>query len=434
MSQYGARGRALAGQLGAEILAHYYPGRPSGHRSATTPIRVLLLTGSRGHGRKPRSSGRGGTWTIDGIAATFPANAVLTLAPTAAGGDDLDAPASRRQRPRKLYASVVSGNGHARRPSPSLPPSARLEGGPSADTYRGVPAHLSVDDGRWSSTTLGLDTYLRGVVPAEMPSSWPVEALKAQAIAARSYAGTAAPAGRVDVRRLRRHAVAGLSGRRGRERRDERVDRGDGGHGPAERHRRSRTRSSTRPAAARPRTTRTCSSRRPARSSPAPVSYLRGSSDRAPDGTSYDAASPLRDVEDGDVFPDRAIGDLRRRLQDERRDDQPRSTSRGAASPAGSSASRWSARWRRRRSPATCSERSSTPHRPRRIRSSAARCSRRHRSRSAPRTAQRSSGGKRNQCTVLAASSSFAASVTAMITRPGARASRSRICPISRFA
>jgi stage II sporulation protein D len=35
---------------------------------------------------------------------------------------------------------------------------------------------------------LPLETYLRGVVPAEMPSSWPASALKAQAIAARSYA------------------------------------------------------------------------------------------------------------------------------------------------------------------------------------------------------------------------------------------------------
>lgn len=33
-----------------------------------------------------------------------------------------------------------------------------------------------------------LEDYLKGVVPSEMPSSWAIEALKAQAIAARSYA------------------------------------------------------------------------------------------------------------------------------------------------------------------------------------------------------------------------------------------------------
>lgn len=35
---------------------------------------------------------------------------------------------------------------------------------------------------------VGLEDYIRGVVPSEMPSSWELEALKAQAIAARSYA------------------------------------------------------------------------------------------------------------------------------------------------------------------------------------------------------------------------------------------------------
>lgn len=35
---------------------------------------------------------------------------------------------------------------------------------------------------------VGLEDYIKGVVPSEMPSSWEMEALKAQAIAARSYA------------------------------------------------------------------------------------------------------------------------------------------------------------------------------------------------------------------------------------------------------
>ena len=33
-----------------------------------------------------------------------------------------------------------------------------------------------------------MDDYLRAVVPAEMPAVWPIEALRAQAVAARSYA------------------------------------------------------------------------------------------------------------------------------------------------------------------------------------------------------------------------------------------------------
>jgi stage II sporulation protein D len=36
--------------------------------------------------------------------------------------------------------------------------------------------------------TLDLEDYLRGVLPSEMPASWPLEALKAQAVAARTFA------------------------------------------------------------------------------------------------------------------------------------------------------------------------------------------------------------------------------------------------------
>ena len=36
--------------------------------------------------------------------------------------------------------------------------------------------------------TLDIETYLKGVLPAEMPASWPLEALKAQAVAARTFA------------------------------------------------------------------------------------------------------------------------------------------------------------------------------------------------------------------------------------------------------
>ena len=40
--------------------------------------------------------------------------------------------------------------------------------------------------------TLPLEDYLKGVVPGEMPAGWSVEALKAQAIAARTYVKTKA--------------------------------------------------------------------------------------------------------------------------------------------------------------------------------------------------------------------------------------------------
>ena len=47
---------------------------------------------------------------------------------------------------------------------------------------------------------VGLEKYLRGVVPSEMPASWPLPALKSQAVAARSYAvATKNPSGSFDA-------------------------------------------------------------------------------------------------------------------------------------------------------------------------------------------------------------------------------------------
>lgn len=53
--------------------------------------------------------------------------------------------------------------------------------------YRGNLIIKQTDDGLTIINDLGLEDYLLGVVPAEMPASWDIEALKAQAIAARSY-------------------------------------------------------------------------------------------------------------------------------------------------------------------------------------------------------------------------------------------------------
>lgn len=53
--------------------------------------------------------------------------------------------------------------------------------------YRGALTVLARDSGLLVINRLDVEDYLRGVVPAEMQASWPIEALRAQAIAARSY-------------------------------------------------------------------------------------------------------------------------------------------------------------------------------------------------------------------------------------------------------
>jgi SpoIID/LytB domain protein len=54
--------------------------------------------------------------------------------------------------------------------------------------YRGKIRVLSNGKTLQVIDVVGLEAYLKGVVPAEMPSAWSPEALKAQAVAARSYA------------------------------------------------------------------------------------------------------------------------------------------------------------------------------------------------------------------------------------------------------
>ncbi len=54
--------------------------------------------------------------------------------------------------------------------------------------YRGQLLVLNEKQGLTVINELDLENYIKGVVPAEMPTSWNIEAHKAQAIAARSYA------------------------------------------------------------------------------------------------------------------------------------------------------------------------------------------------------------------------------------------------------
>jgi hypothetical protein len=67
---------------------------------------------------------------------------------------------------------------------------ARLTALPDVVATAGGPTlRLLMPDG--SVQVMQMEEYLRGVVPAEVPPSWPVEVLRAQAVAARSYAAYA---------------------------------------------------------------------------------------------------------------------------------------------------------------------------------------------------------------------------------------------------
>ncbi len=192
MSQYGARGRALAGQSAEEILAAYFRGTTLSTTSPTRTVRVLVLTGYAAPSTAPLVLfGRGGTWGFTGTDLAFPADAKLTAWRATRTIDGVATTTWRTtvvdSGGATLYSAVTSG-----KPVMSpLEPGTWLQVDSRTsryDTYRGS---LTLMLGKSTSgvvNTLGLDQYLRGVVPAEMPTSWPREALRAQTIAARSYA------------------------------------------------------------------------------------------------------------------------------------------------------------------------------------------------------------------------------------------------------
>ncbi|MGZ8501580.1 MAG: SpoIID/LytB domain-containing protein, partial [Candidatus Limnocylindrales bacterium] len=175
----------LAGQDAATILAHYYRGTTPGTTDPKRSVRILVLHGFKASATRPlQLFGRGGSWTIDGIAATFPRDAQLRVR-TAGTGFRVtvrDAAGSLLlDRVTKSSLRVRAANLAAARIQVWSKPG-------SFDRYRGVIRLRRTASGIDAINETSLDLYLRGVVPAEMPASWPVEALRAQAIAARSYA------------------------------------------------------------------------------------------------------------------------------------------------------------------------------------------------------------------------------------------------------
>ncbi len=258
MSQYGTRGRAIDGQTAAEILAHYYAGTtqasvplPKDARVEVRPTVVATPSGSRIR------------WWV------------RVLAPTGAVLRDVTTSSFRI---RGLTASAITevASKHV-----------------SKDTYRGV-VRVVVSSASTRANVvneLSLERYLRGVVPAEMPANWPAEALKAQAIAARSYA----------ARRLR----PGLSWYDVGDDASWQVYLGNQGERPSTTAAISATAGVLLRSGSAIANTLYHSTGGGATEDNenvfvassgtkigGPVSYLRGSMDRRPDGTAYDAAAP----------------------------------------------------------------------------------------------------------------------------------------------
>jgi stage II sporulation protein D len=160
MSQYGALGRAQDGQGYKDILGFYYDGTSIG-KTTRTKIKVLLMDGQPSLTLRSSQDFTVGDKKIAGLMD-------WKAVPTSDG--------KVRVVDKGRFASPVTvspGDGFL-----------RVDG----MRYRGD-FKIYNDGGSLSVVNVvRLQGYLYSVVPREMPSDWLPEALKAQAVAARSYA------------------------------------------------------------------------------------------------------------------------------------------------------------------------------------------------------------------------------------------------------
>ena len=164
MSQYGAYGYAQKGVAYNKIVLHYFPGTELGD-APVSKVRVLLTSG----------------------VAKLPVGSASDFRVRDATGAVHDVTAGNYTLTPALKLKV-DGEATARPlPGPLLfqPGTAPLQ---LKHQYRGS-IQVDVVSGKLRAiNVVGLEQYLYGVVPSEMPYTWLPEALKAQAVVARSYA------------------------------------------------------------------------------------------------------------------------------------------------------------------------------------------------------------------------------------------------------
>lgn len=200
MSQWGAYGAAAgpARLTWQRILAFYYPGTVLAQR-ATRSLRVRLDQVGTG----PTMVAAGGGLTLRAASCTVvlpTTSAVITYwrvrrssATTFALEFFNSSPSDRSWHPWTPRGSGCP----AAATTPEWTFSATgnvvrvLMPGGSVRSYRGVVraiADPASSTGQRTLNDVDLEAYTKSVVPSEMPASWAAEALKAQAVAARTYA------------------------------------------------------------------------------------------------------------------------------------------------------------------------------------------------------------------------------------------------------
>jgi stage II sporulation protein D len=186
MSQYGAYGYAKHGREYRWIVGHYFRNTRIGHVSNPT-VKVLLSSGTHSVGftGADRACGRDLDAHTDYDFARSGGGVVL-----------------RRDSGKRL--KDCGGTGSA---SGGATVKVRELG-----AYRGKLVARSSSGGLLAINAVGLEDYARGVVANEESSSWPQAALRAQAVAVRSYALATSGGGSFDVYDDTRSQVYGGKG------------------------------------------------------------------------------------------------------------------------------------------------------------------------------------------------------------------------------
>ena len=186
MSQYGAYGAALQGLSHKQILDFYYPG--TAWSEVKGKVRVLItadtsadLVVSPAAGLTLRDRGDGTTYELPEIDKVKRWRLNVENGKTVVGYLT-----DRWTRWSPGDRETLKGDGELFAAGPLT-----LWTPAGARSYRGVLRAASPSSGsndRDTVNVLSMDSYVQGVIPAEMPASWATEAVKAQAVAARTYA------------------------------------------------------------------------------------------------------------------------------------------------------------------------------------------------------------------------------------------------------
>jgi stage II sporulation protein D len=176
LSQYGAYGYALDEARDYQfIVGHYYTGTTLG-TAPSTRMRVRLK-----RARGLRMSGATLARAANGRRVKLVETRIYRFRALGTSKIDIVNSATGRRRARVLAPVRVTGGANT-----TL--RGRAENGLSNGVYRSRMILSRDGNAVLAVNSVGIEQYLYGVVPSEMPASWPAEALKAQAVVARSYA------------------------------------------------------------------------------------------------------------------------------------------------------------------------------------------------------------------------------------------------------